>query len=41
MGDLTSLVEHLEKLGQSDISTLELVHLRSWLANQGVKGGAR
>ena len=41
MGDLTSLVEHLEKLGMSDISTLELAHLRSWLANQGVKGGAR
>ena len=41
MGDLTSLVEHLEKLGLSDISTLELAHLRSWLANQGVKGGAR
>ena len=41
MGDLTSLVEHLEKLGLSDISTLELTHLRSWLANQGVKGGAR
>ena len=41
MGDLTSLVEHLEKLGLSDISTLELAHLRSWLANQSVKGGAR
>ena len=41
MGDLTSLVEHLEKLGLSDISALELSHLRSWLANQAVKGGAR
>ena len=41
MGDLTSLVGHLEKLGLSDISTLELAHLRSWLANQSVKGGAR
>ena len=41
MGDLTSLVEHLEKLGLIDISTLELAHLRSWLANQGVKGRAR
>ncbi|MEI7697381.1 MAG: tyrosine recombinase XerC [Actinomycetes bacterium] len=41
MGDLTSLLEHLEKLGMSDIAALELTHLRSWLANQGVKGGAR
>ena len=41
MGDLNSLVEHLEKLGLSDISALELSHLRSWLANQAVKGGAR
>ncbi|MSO42726.1 MAG: tyrosine recombinase XerC [Candidatus Planktophila sp.] len=41
MGDLTSLLEHLEKLGLSDISVLELSHLRSWLANQAVKGGAR
>ena len=41
MGDLNSLVEHLEKLGLSDIGALELSHLRSWLANQAVKGGAR
>ncbi|TRZ71733.1 MAG: tyrosine recombinase XerC, partial [Streptomycetaceae bacterium] len=41
MGDLNSLVEHLEKLGLSDIGVLELSHLRSWLANQAVKGGAR
>ena len=41
MGDLTSLLEHLEKLGMSDIAALELTHLRSWLANQNVKGGAR
>lgn len=41
MGDLRSLLEHLEKLGLKEISTLELSHLRSWLANQGVKGGAR
>ena len=41
MGDLKSLLLHLEKLGLSDISALELTHLRSWLANQAVKGGAR
>lgn len=41
LGDLSSLVNHLEKLGVSDISTLDLAHLRSWLANQNVKGAAR
>ena len=41
MGDLKSLLLHLEKLGLSDISALELTHLRSWLANQALKGGAR
>lgn len=41
MGDLTSLLEHLENIGQADISQLQLVHLRSWLANQQVKGASR
>ena len=41
LGDLESLVEHLEAVGVSDISHLQLIHLRSWLANQQVKGGAR
>jgi len=41
IGDLTSLVNHLENLGVKDISALELTHLRSWLANQQVKGTAR
>lgn len=41
LGDLSSLVQYLEKLGVSDISTLELAHLRSWLANQNIRGGAR
>ena len=41
MGDLTSLLEHMSALGITDISTLELAHLRSWLANQAIKGGAR
>ena len=41
LGDLESLLTHLESIGVSDISQLELVHLRSWLANQQVKGRAR
>jgi integrase/recombinase XerC len=41
LGDLESLIDHLEIIGVSDISQLQLIHLRSWLANQQVKGGAR
>jgi integrase/recombinase XerC len=41
MGDLTSLLEHLENSDLADISQLQLVHLRSWLANQQVKGASR
>jgi len=41
LGDLESLITHLEAIGVADIADLELVHLRSWLANQQVKGGAR
>ena len=41
LGDLSSLIQHLEKLGVNAISTLELAHLRSWLANQNIRGGAR
>ena len=41
LGDLESLLTHLEAIGVTDISQLELIHLRSWLANQQVKGGAR
>ena len=41
MGDLASMFEHLRALGVTEISVLELAHLRSWLANQTVKGGAR
>ena len=41
MGDLTSLLEHLEILGITSIADLQLVHLRSWLANQQVKGASR
>jgi integrase/recombinase XerC len=41
LGDLDSFFEHLEKLDITDFSNLELSHIRSWLANQQVKGGAR
>jgi integrase/recombinase XerC len=41
LGDLKSLLYHLEALGVSDISKLELSHIRSWLATMQVKGGAR
>ena len=41
LGDLDSFFEHLEKLDLNDFSKLELSHIRSWLANQQVKGGAR
>ena len=41
LGDLDSFFEHLERLDVSDFAMLELAHIRSWLANQQVKGGAR
>ena len=41
LGDLDSFFEHLERLDVTDFSKLELSHIRSWLANQQVKGGAR
>lgn len=41
LGDLDSFFEHLESLDVTDFSKLELSHIRSWLANQQVKGGAR
>lgn len=41
LGDLDSFFEHLEKLDVTEFSKLELAHIRSWLANQQVKGGAR
>ncbi|MEI7541483.1 MAG: tyrosine recombinase XerC, partial [Actinomycetes bacterium] len=41
VGDLTSLLEHVEKIGLENISELELSHLRSWLANLQVKGASR
>jgi len=41
LGDLDSFFNHLERLDVNDFATLELAHIRSWLANQQVKGGAR
>ena len=41
LGDLDSFLEHLTRLQILDFATLELAHIRSWLANQQVKGGAR
>jgi integrase/recombinase XerC len=41
LGDLDSLIEHLKTLKVADLSQLTLAHIRSWLANQQVKGGAR
>ena len=41
LGDLDSFFEHLERLEVKDFATLELAHIRSWLANQQTRGGAR
>lgn len=41
LGDLDSFFSHLATLGIDDISGATLAHIRSWLANQQVKGGAR
>jgi integrase/recombinase XerC len=41
IGDLESLLAHLETLKVDEIAQLELIHLRSWLANQQIKGWAR
>jgi len=41
LGDLESLITHLQLLGVTDISHLQISHIRSWLANMQVRGGAR
>jgi integrase/recombinase XerC len=41
IGDLESLLAHLETLKVEQIAQLELNHLRSWLANHQLNGGAR
>jgi integrase/recombinase XerC len=40
-GDLESFFNHLEMQKVNQISELTIAHIRSWLANQQVKGGAR
>jgi integrase/recombinase XerC len=41
VGDLVSMLEHAAMLGHSDVASLDVQTLRSWLAKQQVKGRAR
>ncbi len=41
LGDLESFLNHLELQKVEQISDLTIAHIRSWLATQQVKGGAR
>lgn len=41
VADLESMISHINQMGITDFSALELNHLRSWLSNLQVKGGAR
>jgi len=41
VGDLESFFSHLQALGISDLQTIDISHIRSWLANISVKGAAR
>ena len=41
VGDLDSFFGHLTLQKVSSIGDITLAHIRSWLANQQVKGGAR
>ncbi|MBU3716152.1 MAG: tyrosine recombinase XerC [Candidatus Nanopelagicaceae bacterium] len=41
LADLESMLAHVNQMGVTEFSTLELDHLRSWLANLQVKGAAR
>jgi integrase/recombinase XerC len=41
LADLESLLLHINQLGVSEFSQLDINHLRSWLANLQVKGAAR
>jgi integrase/recombinase XerC len=41
VGDLESFLENLLAQGVNDVGTIQITHIRSWLANQQVKGGAR
>jgi integrase/recombinase XerC len=41
LGDLDSFLEHLTMQKIADIGAISIAHIRSWLANVQVKGGAR
>lgn len=41
LGDIASLLEHARRLGDSDVTGLDLRTLRSWLAQQNTRGRAR
>lgn len=41
LGDLESFLENLQVQKIDDISVITIAHIRSWLATQQVKGGAR
>lgn len=41
LADLESLLQHINKLGITEFSQLDLNHLRSWLANLQSRGAAR
>jgi integrase/recombinase XerC len=41
LGDLTSFFDNLELQKIDDVSVITIAHIRSWLATQQVKGGAR
>lgn len=41
LGDIAALLEHLTRRGGNSLSALDLPTLRSWLANQQVRGRAR
>ena len=41
LADLESLLQHINKLGITEFSQLDLNHLRSWLANLQTRGAAR
>ena len=41
LADLESMLSHVNQMGVTEFSTLQLDHLRSWLANLQIKGAAR
>ena len=41
LGDLSSFFDNLELQKIDDVSSITIAHIRSWLATQQVKGGAR